>query len=147
MEIESFLPVYRAVRHWRNGCHRTLELPLFSNYLFVKIGRAERGRVLAMPGVVALVGPGAEPLPVPDCEIEALRDATEKRECEPHPYLRVGQKVRIHQGPMRGLVGILVRKKSASQIVLNLDVIMQGVAVHVDGSEVEPLEGSLPQLA
>src|SRR5208337_4629041 len=109
-----------------NGCHRTLELPLFSNYLFVRIGRGERGRVLEMPGVVALVGSRAEPVPVPDLEIEALREVTGKRQCEPHSYLTVGQKVRIHQGPMRGLAGILVRKKSAQQIVLNLDAIMQG---------------------
>ena len=142
LEIETFLPVYRAVRNWRNGCRRTLELPLFSNYLFVRIGRGERGRVLQMPGVVALVGSGAQPVPISDSEIETLREATRERQCEPHPYLTVGQKVRIHQGPMRGLVGILVRKKSAQQIVLNLDAIMQGVAIHIDTSEVEPLPAS-----
>ena len=142
LEIETFLPVYRAVRNWRNGCRKTLEFPLFSNYLFVRIGRGERGRVLQMPGVVALVGSGAQPVPISDSEIETLREATRERQCEPHPYLTVGQRVRIHQGPMRGLVGILVRKKNAQQIVLNLDAIMQGVAIHIDTSEVEPLPAS-----
>jgi transcription termination/antitermination protein NusG len=142
LEVETFLPVYRCQRRWRNGCHRVLDLPLFSNYLFVRIGHGERGRVLGMPGVVALVGSGSQPVPVPDLEIERLRELTAKSLCEPHPYLTIGQRVRIHQGPMRGLEGILVRKKGAHQLVLNVDSVMQGVAVRIDASEIEPLPGS-----
>ena len=50
-----------------------VELPLFPTYLFVRIDRGERARVLCTPGVRQLVGNSREPLSLPDREIEFLR--------------------------------------------------------------------------
>ena len=136
-EIESFLPIQRSVRRWKNGCKKTLELPLFPNYLFVRIGRTERVRVLGTPGVISLVGSAIEPVPVPDREIEMLRQGISERVYEPHQYLSVGQKVRIKNGAMKDMVGILVRKKNDCRVVLNVDIIRQGVAVDIDMDEIE----------
>ena len=136
-EIESFLPIQRSVRRWKNGCKKTLELPLFPSYLFVRIGRKERGRVLGTPGVISLVGSAIEPVPVPDREIEMLRQGISERVYEPHQYLSVGQKVRIKNGAMKDMVGILVRKKNDARVVLNVDIIRQGVAVDIDMDEIE----------
>ena len=35
--VESFLPLYRSPRKWRNGLKVVLELPLFPGYIFVRI--------------------------------------------------------------------------------------------------------------
>ena len=35
--IEYFLPLYQVPRKWRNGLRVTIELPLFPNYLFVRV--------------------------------------------------------------------------------------------------------------
>jgi hypothetical protein len=52
--IESFLPLYRSLRYWKNR-RAQVELPLFPSYLFVRISGAEGLRVLAVPGVVHIV--------------------------------------------------------------------------------------------
>jgi transcription antitermination factor NusG len=137
--IESFLPLYATRHRWRNRCEMRVELPLFQNYVFVRIDPRERVRVLEVPGVLSLVGFGRTLAPLPDFEIETLRSCLGQRKIEPHPYLVIGERVRIQAGPMAGMEGVLVRKKNNLRVVLALDVIMQSVAVEVDADDVEPV--------
>jgi len=137
-QIESFLPVYATRHRWKNRCEMNLELPLFPNYVLVRIDPRERSRVLEVPGVLSLVGSGRILSPLPDFEIEALRSGVGRRKMEPHPYLVVGERARIKAGPMAGTEGVLVRRKNNFRIVLALDVIMQSVAVEVDADDLEP---------
>jgi len=136
--IETFVPLYRTSRQWKKSCPVVLELPLFPTYVFVRIGSRLRGAVLGLPGVISIVGSSKEPWPLPDVEIEALRRGIQTRKVEPHPYLKVGEKVRIKAGIMAGVEGILVRKKNEFRVVLSLDAIMQSVAVEVDADDLEP---------
>lgn len=137
-QIESFLPLYSSSRRWKNRCQMNLELPLFPNYVFVRIDPRERVRVLEVTGVLSLVGFGRTLAPLPDFEIEALRSGVGQRKLEPHPYLVIGERVRIKAGPMTGMEGVLVRKKNNFRVVLALDVIMQSVAVEVDADDLDP---------
>lgn len=137
-QIESFLPLYASTRRWRNRCQMKLTLPLFPNYLFVRIDPRERVRVLEAPGVIALVGCGPKLTPLPDFEIETLRAGLGQRKMEPHPYLVIGERIRISTGPLSGMEGVLLRKKSNLRVVLALDGIMRSVAVEVDGDDLEP---------
>ncbi len=116
----------------------TLELPLFPNYVFVRMAWRERARVLEVPGVLSLVGFGRTLAPLPDFEIEALRVGMGQRKIEPHPYLVVGERVRIARGAMLGMEGVLVRKKNNFRVVLALETILRSVAVEVDADDVEP---------
>ena|ERR1035441_6129678 len=139
-EIEHYLPLYHVQRKWSNGLRVTLDLPLFPGYIFVRIHRAQRVRVLEVPGVLAMVGgTGGEPAPLPEADIEALRAGLSLRRVEPHPLLNVGQRARIRSGAFAGMEGIVVRKKNSFRMVLTLDTIMQSFAVEVDGKELEPL--------
>jgi hypothetical protein len=113
-----------------------LELPLFPNYIFVRIDRRQRVRVLEVPGILSVVGFGAMPAALPDPEIEAIRSAVGRRKMEPHPYLVIGERVRIQAGPMTGWEGVLVRKKNNLRVVLTLDAIMKSVAVEVAHPEI-----------
>lgn len=137
--IESFLPLYRKARLWKNGCKVTVELPLFPGYIFVRIPKVERVRALQIPGVLWLVSAAGSPIPLPQLEIEALRAAIPSINCEPHPYLVVGERARIRFGPLAGMEGILLRKKNSLRVVLSLDLITQSVAVEVDADNVEPV--------
>ncbi len=138
-QMESFLPLYRTARRWKNRCQMALDLPLFPNYVFVRMAPRERVRVLEVPGVLSLVGSGRTLVPLPDFEIEALRSAVGERKMEPHPYLVIGERARIRRGPMMGMEGVLLRKKSNFRVVLALEAILQCVSVEVDGDDLEPV--------
>jgi transcription antitermination factor NusG len=138
-QIETFLPLYRTTRRWKKSRPVDLELPLFPTYVFVRIAQGARGAVLGMPGVVSIVGSAREPWPVPDPDIEAIRLGLQMGKIEPHPYLTVGERVRIKAGVMTGVEGVLVRKKNALRVVLSLDAIMRSVALEVDADDIEPV--------
>ncbi len=106
----------------------------------MRIGAQKRLRVLEVSGVVSLVSFNGEPAALPEQEINALRNGLENEiYAEPHPYLRVGRKVRVVRGPMAGAEGILSRKKDKCRVVISIDVLMRSIAVEVDGADVEPI--------
>jgi transcription antitermination factor NusG len=137
--VECFLPLFRSIHRWKNGCKAQVELPLFPGYLFVNIPRSERVRVLDVPGVLSFVGPRREPARLPDVEIETLRSGLHLQRFEPYHNLIVGQKVRIKAGSLTGLVGVLVRSANGFRVVLTVELIKQSVAVELDGADVEPI--------
>jgi transcription antitermination factor NusG len=136
--VDCFLPVYRSVRRWKDR-RKELDLVLFPGYVFVHLDLKDRLRVLQVPGVARFVSFNGRPAPLPDAEIDALISglATGVR-AEPHPYLKVGHRVRVKYGPLAGMQGILVRRKDKFRIVLSIDLIMRSVAVEVDEADVEP---------
>ena len=136
-DIESFLPVYRTKRRWRNGCTATLERPLFPGYVFVRLHQAHRVRVLELPGVVSIVGAGRYPTPLPHADIEALRNGLHLVNVEPHGFLNVGERAKIRRGPLEGMTGIISRKKNGVRVILTLDLIMNSFSVEVDGQNLE----------
>jgi transcription antitermination factor NusG len=140
-EIEHFLPLYSARRKWRDGSKVVLELPLFPCYIFVRIPRLDRARVLSVPGAQAVVGgTGGEPAPLADSAIDSLRQGVQLGGIEPHALLTVGEAVRIRSGAFAGMTGIVSRKKSGFRVVLTLQQIMQSVAVEIDEHDVEGME-------
>jgi len=137
--IDCFLPLYKSIRRWKDR-RKQLELALFPGYVFVRIELGDRLRVLGLPGVVQIVSFNGKPAPLPDAEIEALRSGLIKNAwIEPHPYLKIGRRVRLHSGPMAGVEGILVRRKDKFRVVLSIDLIMRSVAVEVDEADIEPV--------
>ena len=97
--------------------------------------------MLRLPGVVQLVSFKGKPAALPDGEIEALRGRLIRNvHVEPHPYLKIGRRVRVHSGPIAGLEGILVRRKDKFRVVVSIHTIQRSVAVEVGGSEIEPLD-------
>jgi transcription antitermination factor NusG len=137
--VECFLPLLRSVHRWKNGCKAQLELPLFPGYLFVNIPRSERVRVLDVPGISCFVGPKGEPARLSDFEIETLRCGLHLQKVEPHRGLAIGERVRIHAGPLQGLEGVLLRNANGLRVVITVDLIQQSVAVELDADAVEPL--------
>jgi transcription antitermination factor NusG len=138
-EIENFLPVCQMQRQWKDGSKGILRLPLFSSYIFVRIGCGGRLPVLAIPGVISILGGGRESLSVPDSYIHFLREGLRQRKIEPHPYLTSGARVRIRSGVMAGMEGILLRKKNDFRVVLTLEMIMKSVRVEVELDDIEPV--------
>jgi len=138
--IEHFLPLYRTPRRWNDGSKVVLDLPLFPGYLFVRMRRNERARVLEVPGALSVVaGTGKEAAVLDDSEVDALRTGLSERLAQPHPLLRAGQRGRIRSGPLAGMQGVILRSKSNFRVVLTLELIMQSVSVEVGLEEVEPL--------
>jgi transcription antitermination factor NusG len=136
--VESFLPLYRSRRYWKNR-RAHVELPLFPSYLFIRISTAERLRALAVPGVVHIVSFHGRPVAVPDEEIESLRRALQLRRSEPCPYLAAGGRIRIKTGPLQGLEGVVVRQNNQTRIIVSVDFIQSSTSVELWPQDLECL--------
>jgi transcription antitermination factor NusG len=135
--LESYLPLYKSVRRW-NDRQAMVELPLFPGYLFVRIPLSARMRVLTVPGVVCLVSFRGQPSCVTDEEIQAIQTSVAEAAAEPYPYLAKGKFIRIASGPLKGLKGIVVRRKGKLRAVISIESIMKSFAVEVDATDVYP---------
>jgi transcription antitermination factor NusG len=137
--IETLLPLYRSQRQWKDRV-KQLWLPLFPCYLFLQTKCAHRLEVLTTPGVHGLVGIAGRATPIPQAEIDAVRQVIKKGVCvEPHDYLRCGDWVRVKSGPLQGIEGVMVRRKNQTRLVISVELLQKSAAVEVDVSMVEPL--------
>lgn len=137
-DVECFLPLYASVRRWKDR-RVTLQLPLFPGYVFVRMALRNRLQVLQIPGVARLVGFGGIPAALPQAEVDALRAGLASGiQAEPHPFVTVGRRVRIKEGPLAGFEGVLQRWKGDWRVVLSLELIQRSVAVEVEASTLAP---------
>ena len=143
-ELESYLPLYTSRRRWSDRV-KTLELPLFHGYVFCRFEVEDRRKVLSIPSVVSIVSFGGIPCPVREEEIELIKTLVGSGlEIMPWPVLRVGQRVRVCEGPLCDLEGILTREKGACRVVVNLDMFQRAVAVEIDRNFLRVI-GALPE--
>ena len=142
--IEVFLPTYGGVRQWKDRT-KHLQLPLFPCYVFLHGGLDRRVKVLSTPGVYSIVGIGGQPAAIQETEIEAIRKAvTSGLRAEPFPFLQCGDRVRVKAGPLMGIEGILIRKKSSFRLILSAELLQKSIAVEVDAFSVEPVAQRIP---
>lgn len=138
--VHRFLPLQRERRRWTDrSCW--VEVPLFSQYLFVRlpISAESRARVLQTSGVVQFVGLPGRGTPIPDEQIEGLQAiAAQGISMTPHEFLRVGERVRIRGGALEGMEGILSEIRNDKSLVVSIDLIQKSVAIRIDGFDVEP---------
>jgi transcription antitermination factor NusG len=58
----------------------------------------------------------------------------------PHPYLRHGHRVRIIDGPLMDVEGVLLRLNATKGVlVLSVNLLQRSVAVEVDCTRVAPV--------
>ncbi|MBI1745033.1 MAG: UpxY family transcription antiterminator [Acidobacteria bacterium] len=138
-EAVCFLPLCRVLSRWKDR-RKIVDLPLFPGYVFVNLPLHDKLKVLTTQGVVSLVGFQNRPDPIPDEQIQAIMVLMdEKLSCDPYPYLTEGKRVEIKHGPLKGLRGILLRKKDKYTFVISIDLIRNSVSLEIDACDVEPL--------
>ncbi len=130
--FEEFLPLYHARHRWSDRV-KSVELPLFPGYLFCRLNPHYRLPLLTIPGVLHFVGIGRTPIAIEDAEIAAIKTAVGSgMMTEPWPFLEIGQRVRLDEGPLTGLEGILVGTSKGQRIVVSVTLLKRSVAVAIE---------------
>ena len=140
--LPTFLPLVTEVRRWTDR-KKKVHLPLFSCYVFVRMDASnndERMRVYRTNGVFRIVSMHGEAVPIPDEQIDALRAVvTQRVPWSEHPFLKIGQRVRIRGGSLEGVEGVLLSNNGDRTLIISVDAIQRSLAVRVEGYDVEPL--------
>lgn len=137
-QIEHFIPLYESARRWKDR-RMILHLPLFPGYVFVRITLRDQLRVVQIPGVVRLVGFNGKPAALPEEEISALRASLGNSiNAVPHPLLATGRRVRVTNGPLNGLTGVVLRRRGKSRIVISIELLQQAICVDMVYADLAP---------
>ena len=136
--IEAFLPTVTKWSRWKDR-RKKVDWPLFPGYCFARFDPADRLSVLKCTGVVNIVSFNGDIAPIPDLEIDSLRKlVTSELQYDPCPLIKEGTMVEVVHGPLKGVVGRLLRKGAHARLILAVDLIGQAVSVEVDAADVKP---------
>src|SRR4029077_20593759 len=128
--LTTFLPLVTEIRRWSDR-KKKVELPLFSCYVFVKLvvsNNEDRMRVYRTNGVFGIVSMRGEAIPIPEEQIDALRAvATRQVQWSAHPFLKVGQQVRVRGGALEGVEGGLLSVDGDRTLIISVDAIQRSL--------------------
>ena len=148
--VTHFSPfVTRPLQRRRSNLERT-EIPLLPGYVFARIDPTADvlfgGRhvpLVDLPGVVLIVGRGATPEAIPDCEVDSLRILCESRvSMASIPLVTAGDYVRVMRGPLAGAEGYVSWVKASSgnvvpRITISVTMLGRSVSAELDGDWLE----------
>lgn len=135
--IPSYLPLRKSVTMCKGRRH-TADVPLFPGYAFAYMCREDRTEMYR-------TGHTANVIDVFDqvgliADLRRIETAQEQGACLiPERVVVRGTRVRIIDGPLMGLEGVVRTLKGKTRLVLSVDCIQQAVSCEVDNSMVVPL--------
>jgi len=135
----TFLPTITETHRWSDR-RKFVEMPLFTCYVFVQLvpTNETRLRVLRTAGVIGFVGSQRAGTPIPEEQIEAVRTLLNRKVvCKTHPFLKVGQRVRVRGGALDGVEGLFVSQNGDDSIVISVDAIQRSLAIRINGYDLD----------
>jgi transcriptional antiterminator NusG len=136
--LDAFLPTITKWSRWKDR-KKKIDWPLFPGYCFARFKPEESLAVLKCTGVVNIVSFEGTPAPIPENEIDGIRRLVESDlQYDPCPMIQEGTMVEVTHGPLKGVVGRLLRKGTHARLVLSVELIGQAVSVEVDAADVKP---------
>jgi len=139
--FEALLPQQKVVHRWKDR-NKTLYLPLFPGYVFVRGDLQQKVQIVNTPGVFFLVESQGRACAIPLQEIEAIRRlAVSGLPAQSHPFLTSGDRVQIRSGPLAGVVGILTGFKNQYRVVLSIELLRKAVSVVVERNNLDVIPG------
>jgi len=137
-QIDAFLPTIAKWSRWKDR-KKKIDWPLFPGYCFARFNPDNALAVLKCSGVVNIVSVEGKPAPIPEYELDSIRLLiSSDLQFDPCPMIKEGMLVEVVHGPLRGVIGRLMRKDAArARLVLSVDLIGQAVTVEVDAADVK----------
>jgi transcriptional antiterminator NusG len=138
--LEIFLPIINVLSRRRDR-KQMIDVPLFPGYLFVHTSLEEQAyyEIIRQPGVVRILGYAGRQTPVPTEVIESIQKIlASSRPYDPLAHFKVGQQVRILDGPLAGTIGVLRKVRGKKRrLVVGVELFQRSVAVELDDETVE----------
>lgn len=138
--IEAYLPMIKTMRQWSDR-KKMVEIPLFSSYVFVNIGRKHYDLVLQTFGAVKYITFEGKAAAIPAEQIDLLKiivNSNEKVETTWESRQK-GDRVVVTAGSLKGLEGILITDGDRKKVLVRIDSIDQNLTVEVHASLIEAI--------
>lgn len=136
--FEVYLPLLREKRKWSDR-KKWIEFPLFRSYLFVKTDVKNVLFVVQTYGVVKVIKFGKEIGIIQNKIINSIKLMIEGGyKPEPLDYFIKGDPVIVKEGPLKGLIGEVVRIDNNERLIVRIDAIQHSVSVQIERGFLKP---------
>jgi transcription termination/antitermination protein NusG len=138
---EVFLPMQKVMRQWSDR-KKKVEVPLFNSYIFVREFEHNLTEVLQTPGVAWTIRHNGKPAVLHDDEYEMIRRFIdtgfflESAGLDPATF-KSGDRVKVTDGPLRGLVGVLTGDANSQKFTVLLEGIDQIIRIDIPSNLLE----------
>ena len=138
--FEVYLPILKERRKWSDR-KKWVEFTMFRFYVFVRTKIKNTLFVLQTPGVVKVIKFGGEVAIVQNKSIEAIKLMIEGGyNPEPLDYFVKGDPVEVNDGPLKGLVGEVIRLDKNDRLVVRVDAIQHSVSIQINRGFLKPIK-------
>jgi transcription antitermination factor NusG len=135
--VGYFLPMVCRMQKSKNRV-RNSYIPIFSGYVFFLADAVERLSALRSNHVARIIDVGDEVKLIEELTQISLV-MSKGAQVYPYDFIAEGRWVRVRSGPLKDVVGRVVRKDRNYRLVLSVEIIMQSIAVSIDADQVEPV--------
>ena len=136
--IEAYCPILKERRQWSDR-KRWVEFPLFRSYVFVKIELKNSLYILQTMGVHHSIKFQGKISTRPDVIIQNIKNMIDGGfTVEQVEYFVKGDEVKVVDGPLKGMEGIVVKIKNENKLVLKVAAIQQAIAVQIHPGYLKP---------
>src|ERR1700754_427038 len=136
--VLTYLPLHKQLKQWSDR-KKWVEEPFIKSYVFVNIAEHQQAEVLMTKGVSRFLYFSGKPAAMPDrqiSELKLLMSSSFDLEITDED-LQPGEKIIIKAGPLKGMTGEVVSRRSQKQLILRLESIGCSIIVHVAASYIK----------
>lgn len=138
-DYQCLLPTYPERRKYSDRV-KNVQAALFPGYVFCRFDPLVRLPILTTPGVACIVSFGRIPHAVDEKDIRGIQQIMHSGIlAKPWPYMKVGHRVRIGDGPLAGIEGLLTRERGKDRLVVSVHLLQRSVSVEIDRHSARPL--------
>lgn len=132
--FEAFLPMQKVMKQWSDR-KKKVEVPLFNSYIFVYDTIEKIPVILQTPGISWNIRHNDKPAVLHEKEYKLINRFLESGlflESISTPDLKSGDKVKILDGPLKGIEGQLVSIEDKQHFLVHLESFTGSIRVAID---------------
>lgn len=131
--FEVYLPLIKTLRQWKDR-KKWVEVPLFYSYIFIRMTHRDYFKVIGYKNAVCFIRFDNELAEIPEWQINNLKILVNSRKKfeQSNTKLELGERVIVHMGVLKGLVGNVIEHRGSNKVVIRIDTIDQNLKVDID---------------
>ena len=138
LAIPHYLPLVWSKRTYGRRV-TAVELPLFPGYLFMCGGAEERYAALRTDRIAHVIV--VEDQNRLRCDLQHIYRVVESDfPVDVYRGLRIGRRCRVVAGPLRGVEGVVLRRRDLARVYIEAAVIGQSAVIEIDSALLEPID-------
>lgn len=131
IDVEHYLPVVSKMKQWSDR-KKLIKEPVISSYIFIRGDEKDRLESLQQDAIIRCLFENGRPAKIPDWQIESLRLMLDSQsDFYVKNGLVPGQKVKINDGPFKGITGVIQYSENEKTIAVSIDLLKRSILAHL----------------